>query len=138
MRTAYRVVALLIALGVALQVASIALAGFTLANDAEDGATIDSGYSNFGQAYHSFGGTAIGLLALVLVIVSFLTNIRGGRMLAGIVIGMVILQIILAVVAFGLPALGVLHGINGMAIAAVASMAASRAAAPERQLATSA
>src|SRR4051794_9725916 len=40
MRAAYRVLASLIAVGVALQVASIALAGFTIASDAEDGATI--------------------------------------------------------------------------------------------------
>jgi hypothetical protein len=130
MRTAYRVVASLLALGVVLQVASIALAGFTLAHDAEDGATIDSGYSNFGQTFHSVGGTVIGVIALVLLIVSFLTDVPGGRMLAGIVVGLVILQIVLAMVSFGVPALGVLHGINGLAIAGVAGIAARRAGRP--------
>jgi uncharacterized membrane protein (UPF0182 family) len=130
MRAAYRVLATLIAVAVALQVASIALAGFTIASDAEDGATIGADYSNFGQSFHSITGTAIGALALVFLIVSFLTDVPRGRALAGIVLGLVVLQFLLAVVSFGLPALGVLHGLNGLAIAAVAGMASRRAATP--------
>ncbi|TWD82306.1 hypothetical protein FB561_3436 [Kribbella amoyensis] len=127
MRAAYRGLASLIALAVVLQVASIALAGFTIAGDAEDGATIGADYSNLGQSYHSIAGSVIGLLALVFLIVSFLTDVPRGRMLAGVVVGLVALQFALAVVSFGLPALGVLHGINGLAIAGVAG-AASRSA----------
>ncbi|HEU4947977.1 MAG TPA: hypothetical protein VFT31_12560 [Kribbella sp.] len=130
MRAAYRVLALLIALGVVLQVAAVALAGFTIANDADDGATIDSNYSNFGQTYHSIAGTVIGVLAIILLIVAFLTKVPRGRTLAGIVVGLVVLQMLLAVVSFGVPALGVLHGINGLAIAGVAGAAARRAAQP--------
>jgi uncharacterized membrane protein (UPF0182 family) len=130
MRAAYRVLATLIAVAVALQVASIALAGFTIASDAEDGATIGADYSNFGQSFHSIAGTAIGVLALVFLIISFLTDVPRGRALAGIVLGLVVLQFVLAVVSFGLPALGILHGLNGLAIAAVAGMASRRAATP--------
>lgn len=127
MRAAYRVLASLIALGVVLQVASIAMAGFTIAGDAEDGATIGADYSNFGQSYHSMAGMAIGLLALVFLIVSFMTDVPRGRTLAGVVVGLVALQFALAVVSFGIPALGILHGINGLAIAGVAGMASRRA-----------
>ena len=137
MRAAYRVLASLIALAVVLQVASIALAGFTIASDAEDGATIGADYSNFGQSWHSIAGSVIGLLALVFLIVSFLTDVPRGRMLAGIVVGLVVLQFLLAVVSFGIPALGVLHGINGLAIAGVAGTAARRASIPAAQPATS-
>ena len=128
MRAAYRLTASLIALAVVLQVASIALAGFTIANDAEDGATIGADYSNLGQSYHSLAGMVIAGLALVFLIVSFLTDVPRGRMLAGIVLGLVVLQLLLAVVSFGLPALGVLHGINGLAIAGAAGAASRRAA----------
>jgi len=128
---------MLIAIGVALQVASIALAGFTVAKDADDGTSIGADYSNFGQSYHSIAGTVIGLLALVFLIVSFLTDVPRGRVLAGIVFGLVVLQFLLAVVSFGIPALGILHGLNGLAIAAVASVGARRAAVP-RQPVTSA
>jgi hypothetical protein len=127
MRAAYRVFASLIAIAVVLQVASIALSGFTIAKDADDGTTIGSDYSNFGQSYHSIAGSVIGLLALVLLILSFLTDVPRGRMLAGIIVGLVVLQFLLAVVSFGLPALGVLHGINGLAIAGVAGAASRRA-----------
>jgi hypothetical protein len=74
----------------------------------------------------------IGLLALILLIVSFRTDVPRGRVLAGIVVVLVALQFVLAVVSFGLPALGVLHALNGLAIAAVASTAARRAAVPNQ------
>ena len=129
MRAVYRVLASAIAVAVVLQVASIALAGFTIASDAEDGTTIGADYSNFGQSFHSIAGTAIGLLALVFLIVSFLTDVPRGRLLAGIVVGLVVLQVLLAIVSFGVPALGILHGINGLAIAGVAGAASRRASA---------
>ncbi|MDX6240265.1 MAG: hypothetical protein QOG10_5085 [Kribbellaceae bacterium] len=130
MRAAYRVLASLIAAGVMLQVAAIALAGFTISKDAGDGATIDANYNNFGQQLHSIGGSVIALLAIIFLIVSFLTNVPRGRTLAGIVVGLLVLQVLLAVVSFGLPALGVLHGLNGLAIAGVAGMASRRAVQP--------
>ena len=136
MRAVYRVLASAIAVAVVLQVASIALAGFTIASDAEDGTTIGADYSNLGQSFHSIAGTAIGLLALVFLIVSFLTDVPRGRTLAVIVVGLVVLEFLLAIVSFGVPALGILHGINGLAIAGVAG-AASRRAATVAQPATS-
>jgi len=132
MRNVYRIVGMLIAIAVVLQVASIALAGFTIAKDADDGTSIGADYSNFGQSYHSIAGSVIALLALVFLIVSFLTDVPRGRVLAGIVVGLVVVQFLLAVVSFGLPALGVLHGINGLVIAGVASAGARRAAAPNQ------
>ncbi|RZT27923.1 hypothetical protein EV649_1698 [Kribbella sp. VKM Ac-2569] len=132
MRNVYRVVGMLIAIAVVLQVASIALAGFTIAKDADDGTSIGADYSNFGQSYHSIAGSVIALLALVFLIVSFLTDVPRGRVMAGIVVGLVVVQFLLAVVSFGVPALGLLHGINGLVIAGVASAGARRAAVPNQ------
>lgn len=132
MRAVYRVFALLITAAVVLQIASIALAGFTVAKDADDGTSIGADYSNFGQTYHSIAGTAIALLALIFLIVSFLTDVPRGRTMAGIVVGLVALQFVLAVVSFGLPALGVLHALNGLAIAGVAGAAGRRAVVPSQ------
>lgn len=132
MRNVYRVLGLLIAVAVVLQVASIALAGFTIAKDADDGTSIGADYSNFGQSYHSIAGSVIALLALAFLIVSFVTDVPRGRVLAGIVVGLVALQFVLAVVSFGVPALGLLHGINGLAIAGVASAGARRAVVPKQ------
>ncbi|TDD52104.1 hypothetical protein E1263_29520 [Kribbella antibiotica] len=136
MRNVYRVTAILIAIGVGLQVASIALAGFTVAKDANDGTAIGADYGNFGQSYHAMAGMVIGLLALVLLVVSFLTDVPRGRVLAGAIVGLVAVQFVLATVSFGLPALGVLHGLNGLAIGAMAGTAIERASA-SRQLAAS-
>jgi hypothetical protein len=132
MRNVYRILGSLIAIAVVLQVASIALSGFTIAKDADDGTAIGADYSNFGQSYHSIAGSVIGLLALVFLIVSFLTDVPRGRTIAGIVVGLVVVQFLLAVVSFGVPALGVLHGINGLVIAGVASTGARRAAVPKQ------
>jgi hypothetical protein len=126
MRKVYRVLTMAIAIAVVLQIAAIALAGFTVSKDANDGTTIGADYSNFGQSYHSIAGTAIGLLALILLIVSFLTDVPRGRAFAGIIVGLVAVQFALAVVSFGIPALGVLHGINGLAIAGIAGVAGRR------------
>ncbi|MGZ0148088.1 hypothetical protein ACXJJ3_13535 [Kribbella sp. WER1] len=134
MRNVYRIVGLTIAIAVVLQIASIALSGFTIAKDANDGASIGADYSNFGEAYHSIAGSVIGLLALVFLIVSFLTDVPRGRVLAGIVVGLVVVQFVLAVVSFGIPALGVLHGINGLVIAGIASAGARRAAVPKESV----
>ncbi|WP_328523437.1 hypothetical protein [Kribbella sp. NBC_00359] len=136
MRAVYRVLGQLIAIAVVLQIASIALALFTVDKDADDGTAIGADYSNFGQTYHSIAGTVIGLLALIFLIVSFLTDVPRGRMLAGIVVGLVVLQFLLAVVSFGVPALGTLHAINGLAIAGVAGAAARRAVVPKQTVAS--
>ena len=137
MRAVYRVVGQLIALAVVLQVASIALALFTVDKDADDGTSIGADYSNLGQTYHSVAGMVIGLLALVFLIVSFLTDVPRGRTMAGIVVGLVVLQFLLAVVSFGIPALGVLHAVNGLAIAGIASSAGRRAVVPKQPVTTS-
>ncbi|MGW6276646.1 hypothetical protein [Kribbella sp. NPDC055071] len=132
MRAVYRVLGMLITAAVVLQIASIALSGFTIAKDADNGTSIGSDYTNFGQTYHSIAGSVIALLALVFLIVSFLTDVPRGRVMAGIVVVLVALQFALAVFSFGLPALGVLHALNGLAIAGLASSAARRAAVPNQ------
>ncbi|MFC0626541.1 hypothetical protein [Kribbella deserti] len=127
MRAAYRVLALLTAVGVVIQVAAIGLDGFMLNSDARDGVTVDSSYSNLGQSIHQLNGNILAVVVLALLVVSFFADVPSGRKLAAVVFGLVVLQIALAVLASGAPVLGILHGINGLAIAGVASMAARRA-----------
>lgn len=123
MKSAYRVLATLIAIGVAAQVAFIAFGTFRTSADAEDGVGIDSSYSNTGLDLHSIGGSVIGGLVIVLLIVSLFAKVPRGRMFALILVGMVALQFLLAVVSYGTPVIGVLHGLNGLAIAGVAGFA---------------
>ncbi len=131
MKSVYRVLAGLIAIGVVVQAMSIALAWFTAINDMNDGLVMDeNSEGNFGHATHGIlGMMVIPILALLLLIISFFAKVEGGIKWALYVVGLVALQIALAFVSFGAPAVGALHGLNAFALAGVASMAARKAAA---------
>lgn len=130
MRAAYRVLAILVAVGVVLQAMFIALAWFTALKDMDGGAVIDKNTEeNFGRTMHSvFGSGVIPALALLLLIVSFFAHVERGIRWALYVVGVVVLQFLLAAVAYSAPVVGLLHGLNAFALAAVASLAARRAA----------
>jgi len=127
----YRVLAGLVAVGVVLLAMFIALGWFTAIKDMDDGLVIDKNYDgNTGHMLHGqFGMMVIPIIALLLLIVSFFAKVQGGVRWALYVVGLVILQIALAFLSFGVaPVIGALHGLNAFALAAVASLAARRAA----------
>jgi hypothetical protein len=127
MKSTYRVLAVLIALGVVFQAAAVGLAWFTVIRDIDGGAVIDKNYEgNIGHALHFFGGSIIPVLALLLFIVSFFAKVPGGVKWAGLVLGIAVLQYVLAFISFGIPAVGALHGLNALVLAAVAGMAGRR------------
>jgi hypothetical protein len=127
-RLAYRVLANLIALGVVIQAAVIAYAWFDALNVMDDGTVIDKNYDNAGMTSHSVLGTmVIPLIALVLLVLSFFARIPGGVTWAAITFGVMAIQVVLAFVSFSAPIVGILHGLNAFALAAVASIAARRA-----------
>ena len=129
MRSTYRALAGLIAIGVVLQAAFIALAWFTVMNDVEGGAIFDENTEyNLGQSMHAIVGTmVIPVLCLALLVVSFFAGIPGGVTWAAIVVGVAALQIVLALFSFEAPWLGIVHGLNAFALAGVAGRAASQA-----------
>ena len=126
MKATYRVLAMLIAVGVLVQVAAIAYAWFDVLATVDDGgAYSDRGSDdNAGHALHAIMGLmVIPAMALALLVVSFFAKVPGGIKWAGIVLGVVVLQVTLAVFAYALPAIGALHGLNAVALAAVAGRA---------------
>ena len=128
MRSTYRVLAMLIAIGVVVQAAFIAWGVFDIAHNTDDGQVFDKNTDNAGLLAHGVvGDTLIPLLALVLLILSFFARIPGGVKWAAITFGVVVLQVLLAFVGHGVPLLGMLHGINAFALAAVASIAMRKA-----------
>jgi hypothetical protein len=139
MRSTYRVLAGLIAIGVVVQAMAIALAWFTVIKDVDGGLVFDKNSDyNIGQATHSIVGSGvIPLLAIVLLIISFFAKVESGVRWALYVFGLVVLQFGLAVLSFGVAAVGALHGLNAFALLAVAAMASRRAAGPVSATATS-
>jgi hypothetical protein len=129
MRATYRVLALLIAVGVVLQAAFIAAAWFQVLNELDSGTVVDKNYEgNWAHAAHGETGMmVIPVLAIALLILSFFARIPGGVKWAGITIGVLALQILLAFLSFAAPVVGILHGLNAFALAAVASIAARKA-----------
>lgn len=132
MRSVYRALAGLIAIGVLVQAAAIGLAWFTVLKDVDGGLVYDKNSDfNAGHMIHTIVGSGIiPLLTILLLIISFFAKVEGGVKWALYVFGLVVLQFGLAVASFGAPVVGALHGLNAFALLAVASMAARRAAAP--------
>src|ERR687888_1626605 len=107
MRSTYRVLAGLVALGVILQAAFIAAGTFGVFHDADNGTVFDKNNLNVGQMAHSITGSmVIPLAALVLLIISFFAKVPGGVKWAAIVFGLVVVQIMLAYASYGVPQIG--------------------------------
>lgn len=132
MKSVYRALAGLIAIGVVVQAMSVALAWFTVLKDTDEGLVYDKNSEfNLGHLIHTIVGSGIiPLLAIVLLIISFFAKVEGGVRWALYVFGLVVLQFALAAVSFSAPAVGALHGLNAFALLGVASMAARKASGP--------
>ncbi len=134
MRQTYRVVGSLIALGVLVQAAAIAYGWFQVIADVENGAVLDQNAElNAGHMIHGMNGMMVmPLLGLILLGVSFAAarSVPGARKWAGIVFGLILLQVALAFAAFIVtPLLGALHGINALLVLGSAARAAMLASA---------
>jgi hypothetical protein len=127
----YRVFAYLVALGVVFQAGTIAYALFALGSWLEAGNTLDKGSEGFGGesglAGHGMGAMVVASLALLFLVVSFLTRVPGGTTWAAITFGLVVLQLALGIASHSLAGLGWLHGVNAFAVFGVAVLAGVRA-----------
>jgi hypothetical protein len=129
MRVVYRVLAMIVTIGVVVQAAVVAAAWFLVLNELDSGTVLDKNYDgNWGHTTHGvIGMMVIPLAALLLLIVSFFARVPGGVKWAAITLGVTVLQVLLAFVSFGAPLAGTLHGVNAFALGAVASIAAAKA-----------
>ena len=135
MRTAYRVLAWLIAVEVVVQAAAISWAIFGLGKWVEGGGVLDKSVlesdasafpEDLGFAVHGINGQmVIPVLALALLVVSFFAKLPRGVALAGGVVGLVALQVLLGMLHA--PALGLLHGANALLLFGLAVTAGMKA-----------
>lgn len=137
MSATYRVLAYVTVALVALQAAFIGFGDFGLNEWIAGGGELNQALIEDEEGPLPFAGVIgyilhglvgqflIPLIALILLIVSFFAKVTKGMLLAGIVFGLVVVQVILGLSE--IPALGALHGINALAIFAMAMIAAGRA-----------
>lgn len=118
MRGAYRVIAHLIMVGVLLQAAFVAGGWFGTINEIDGGTVVNEDYEgNLGHALHGIVGMMVmPLLGLALLIVSFFAKLPGGVKWAGFTFLAIVVQVVLAFVAFGVPVVGALHGLNAFVV----------------------
>ena len=128
MKQTYRVIAGVIALGVLVQAAAVAFGWFDVISGLESGLVVDENFEpNAGHLLHGIVGMYVmPLLGLVLLIVSFLAAkvVPRARTWAAIVFVAIVLQVVLAIVAFSTPLVGILHGANALIIFGAAARAA--------------
>jgi hypothetical protein len=134
MKQTYRVLAGLVALGVLVQAAAIAFGWFQALHDIDNGLVVDKNYDgNAGHMIHGIDGQfIIPLIGLILLIVSFFAarSVPQARKWAGILFGLIVLQVVLAFLGFGIPVFGALHGINALIILGTAVRAVSLTSEP--------
>jgi heme A synthase len=69
----------------------------------------------------------IPLIALLLLIFSFFAKVPGGVKWAGVVLGLVVMQVTLGLLGHSIPALGAMHGLNALLLFSAAIHTARRA-----------
>ena len=126
MRTAYKVLAYIVAAEVAIQamVMVLAIAGLVKWVDAGgvfDKSMMESGATPFTEVFgvivHAINGTfVIPAIALLLLIVSFFTKVRGAIKWAVIVLVLVVVQGQIGYLGHEFPFAGALHGLNALAL----------------------
>lgn len=145
MRTAYKVLAYLLALQVVVQAAAISFAVAGLGIFVEDGNTVDSatfeaifeGDVSFtgvlGLMVHGTNGMmVIPAMSLVLLVVSFFARVPHGVAVAGALLGLVVLQVALGILGHSIAAMGALHGVNALVLFMGAMHAGRLAGASQR------
>ncbi len=140
MRTAYRVLAWIVAVEVLLQAAALSYAMFGFGKWIEQGGVLDKSAlesqatlfpEEVGFMVHGLNGMmVVPAVALLLLVVSFFAKVPRGIALAGTAVGLVALQVLLGMLGHGIPGLGLLHGMNALALFTVAVVAARRAGRP--------
>jgi len=127
-KATYRVLAGLVSVLVAVQAAAIASGTFGVLHSVDDGTPFtESTDANAGQIVHSAGAMAIALVAVLLLVVSFFARIEDGVKWAGFVFLSVVVQWVAAILAFGAPVVGIVHGVNALVLFGLGMAAASAA-----------
>jgi hypothetical protein len=127
---AFRIWASLISLAVIVQVGLAGYGAFHAVDVSDDKGSIGKKSVEDGFGAHAALGYVILLAALVLVILAFVARRHAAELQrlrwAGIILGLLIVQVLLAWLGSAVSGLGVLHAMNALAVAGVAGSLAGR------------
>lgn len=137
MRTAYKVLAIIIAVEVAIQAMAMVFAISGMVIWVSEGGVLDSSAMEaeealfpemIGLVTHALNGMyVIPALALALLIVSFFTKVPGAVKWAGVVLLLVVLQVALGLLGHSISVAGALHGLNALLLFSAAMYTGLRA-----------
>jgi len=116
MTTVYRWWSWLLVLAVVVQVAFAGYGAFYVANKVDDG-TVDEDKFEDGFGPHAGFGYLVVLIGLILLVITLIARPGRRRVYRSLILaGLLILQVLLAWIGFGVPAVGALHPVNALAI----------------------
>jgi hypothetical protein len=130
LNSAFRIWASIVSLAVIVQVGLAGYGAFHAADVSDDKGSISKNAVSDGFGVHAALGYIIFLAALVLLVLAVLARRGGGdpsrvKWAGGLVL-LIILQVLLAALGHASAGLGVLHGMNALAVAGVAGSLAGR------------
>ena len=127
MTAVYRYCSMLVVLLVIVQIGLAGYGAFGVAHDVDDAGSVDEDGLEDLFGPHAGVGYLVVLSFLILLIIAFAARAGRQRVIwSASLFGLGILQVVLAWIGFGVPALGALHPINAMVIAFVALAIAYR------------
>src|SRR5689334_5384969 len=118
MRTAFRILASLTSLAVIVQIGFAGYGAFNAVDKADDAGSVSKHSIENGFDPHGLVGTVVLALMLILLIVALIARYR--IRVAGLLLGLGVVQALLAWGASGAAWVGFFHGINALAIAGIA------------------
>jgi hypothetical protein len=126
--SAFRIWSSLLSLAIIVQVGLAAYGAFHAVDESDDKGVIGKNAVSDGFNAHSALGYIILLAALVLVVLALPARGEGPWRLkwSGLVFGLIVVQILFAYLGGGVAWLGVLHGMNALAVAGFAGSLAGR------------
>jgi uncharacterized protein DUF6220 len=129
LNSAFRIWASLLSLAVIFQVGLAAYGAFNAVDKSDDNGTIGKDAVSDGFSAHAGLGYVILLAAIVLVLLAFAGRRAGDTnrvRWSGLIFGLLVVQVLLAWAGGATAWLGVLHGMNALAIAGLAGSLAGR------------
>jgi len=129
LNSAFRIWASIVSVAIIVQVGLASYGAFNAVNEADDKGTIGKDTVSDGFSAHAALGYIIFLAALILLVLAFVSRRADGPSRvkwSGAVAGLLVVQILLAWAGGASSWLGVLHGMNALAVAGVAGSLAGR------------